>query len=352
MVKKANIIKEAKEVTAFVTKNKKLPNYVTIENNEYSTATYVYLLCEQILNINVNAISPLNVKLPNNSNGDTMNEKVLKNDYLDMAKRIVIYIKQNKQAPSYATTVNSKKKAPYHLYVYCFSKILNFYNDNKQLPNYCIFNSKDVTVSQSTSTTKTASTTAKSVTKAVANVFVSFPHFTDTGCNRLGQCTAYYCGVHSVHQVLKKFGFTKYTEAQLAKYAGTTTKGTDHNGIAVAIAKGSDNKLKIKWMNFSDLGKDTTTRFKKLGELISVNDGKNKADAVIHSFYRNKYGHYETIWKIDVPNKIVYVLNSLGDKCNSPAYCGYIEKRTFAEFASYIANTPGGQPSIGLVTYK
>jgi len=345
MVKKASIINEAKEVTAFVQKNKKLPNFVTIENKEYNTATYVYLLCTQILNLKIETITPLSTNLPNNSNGDVLNEKVQKNDYLDMAKRIVAYIKKNKQAPSYATTVNSKKKAPYHLYVFCFSKILNFYHENKQLPNYCIFNNNDIsqqkTVKKQTTSSKTSSDT-----------YVSFPHFTDRGCNRLGQCNAYYCGVHSTHQVLKKFGYSKYSEAQLAKYAGTTTNGTDHNGIAVAVAKGSNNKLKIKWMNFSDLGKDTTARFKKLGQLISVNDGKNKADAIVHSYYRNKYGHYEVIWKIDVKNKIVYVLNSLGDKCNSPAYCGYIEKRTFSEFASYIANTPGGQPSIGLVTYK
>ena len=351
MVKKANIMKEAKEVMAFVQKNKKLPKYVTIENKEYSTATYVYLLCEQILNLKTEAISPITVKLPNNTNGDTMNEKVRKDDYLDMAKRIATYIKQNKQAPSYAQTVSSKKKAPYHLYVFCFSKVLAYYNDNKQLPNYCIFNSKDIVISEQKATTK-KTTTKASTPKPISGIFVSFPHFTDKGCNRLGQCTAYYCGVHSVHQVLKKFGFSKYTEAQLAKYAGTTTKGTDHNGIAVAIAKGSDNKLKIKWMYFSDLGDDTNVRFKKLGQLISVNDGKNKADAIIHSYYRNKYGHYETIWKIDTQNKIVYVLNSLGDKCGNSSYCGYIEKRTFAEFASYINNTPGGQPSLGLVTYK
>ena len=345
MVKKINIMKEAKEVMAFVQKNKKLPNYVTIENKEYSTATYVYLLCEQILNLKTEAVSPIIIKLPKTVNGDTINEKVQKNDYLDMAKRISVYIKQNKQAPTYAQTTKSKKKVPYNLYVYCFSKILAYYYDNKQLPNYCIFNNKDITASKQ-------QTTTKKPTQGVSGIFVSFPHFTDKGCNRLGQCTAYYCGVHSVHQVLKKFGFSKYTEAQLAKYAGTTTKGTDHNGISVAIAKGSNNKLKIKWMYFSDLGDDTNTRFKKLGQLISVNDGKNKADAIIHSYYRNKYGHYETIWKIDTQNKIVYVLNSLGDKCNSSSYCGYIEKRTFKEFASYINNTPGGQPSLGLVTYR
>lgn len=350
MVKKANIMKEAKEVMTFVQKNKKLPKYVTIENKEYSTATYVYLLCEQILNLKKEAISPINTKLPVNANGDVLNEKVQKNDYLDMVKRTAIYIKQNKQAPSYVKTVNSKKKAPYQLYVFCFSKILNYYYENKQLPNYCLFDNKDVTAS--TTKTTTTTTTKKAAVKSVPGMYVSFPHYIDKGCNRLGQCTPYYCGVHSIHQVLKKFGFSKYSEAQLAKFAGTTTKGTDHNGIAVAIAKGSDNKLKIKWMNFSDLGKDTNARFKKLGELISVNEGAKKADAVIHSYYRNKYGHYETIWKIDIQNKIVYVLNSLGDKCNSPAYCGYVEKRTFAEFASYIANTPGGQPSIGLVTYK
>ena len=100
MVKKANIMKEAKEVMAFVQKNKKLPKYVTIENKEYGTAIYVYLLCEQILNLKTEAISPINVKLPTKSNGDVMNEKVLKNDYLDMAKRIAKYIKSCSRSTS------------------------------------------------------------------------------------------------------------------------------------------------------------------------------------------------------------------------------------------------------------
>ena len=51
MVKKQNILKEAKEVTNFVTKNKQLPNYVTMENVQYSTATYVFLLCSQLINL-------------------------------------------------------------------------------------------------------------------------------------------------------------------------------------------------------------------------------------------------------------------------------------------------------------
>ena len=63
-----------------------------------------------------------------------------------------------------------------------------------------------------------------------------------------------------------------------------------------------------------------------------------------------RYGDSQVF--IDTKNNIVKVLNSLGNRCSRPAYCGYIENRSFNTFASYIANTPGGQPSIGLVVKK
>ena len=151
-----------------------------------------------------------------------------------------------------------------------------------------------------------------------------------------------------MHQVLRKFGITKYNENKLAGWAGTTTAGTDHQGILTAISKASNGKLQAKWINFSSLGSNTSARFKKLGELISQKD----TDCIVHNLYRLKYGHYETIHKIDHTNKTVYVLNSLGDKCGTTSYCGYIEKRTYNEYSKYIANTPANQPSICLITKK
>ena len=45
-----------------------------------------------------------------------------------------------------------------------------------------------------------------------SNPYISAPHSYEKGCNKLGQCTEYFCGIHAVKQVLFKFGITKYDE--------------------------------------------------------------------------------------------------------------------------------------------
>ena len=67
-----------------------------------------------------------------------------------------------------------------------------------------------------TQITQPNTTTNKPSTNTIITYFSSTPHYTSQGCNRLGQCTPYYCGVHSLHQVLRKFGITDYSESTLA----------------------------------------------------------------------------------------------------------------------------------------
>lgn len=263
-----------------------------------------------------------------------------------MISRFNEYCSRNDRVPAYVITI--RNKADFTTYLYGVCKILNYYKQNGTLPKTCLFTSKYIDVNKKEATKTKTETTKPTSSNSNLEVYTSSPHYLNTGCNNLGQCTSYYCGVHSVHQVLRKFGITKYSESKLAGWAGTTTAGTDHNGINTAIAKASNGKLQAKWINFSSLGENTNARFKALGKLINRSD----TDCIIHNLYRLRYGHYETIHKIDHNNKIVYVLNSLGNKCSNTSYCGYIEKRTYNEYAKYIANTPANQPSICLITRK
>jgi len=263
-----------------------------------------------------------------------------------MVSRFNDYCNKNNRIPAYVVTIRNKSDFTTYLYACC--KILNYYKQNGTLPKTCLFTSAYIDVNGKTVTKTKNNQSTSTSSNADTTIYTSSPHYTNTGCNNLGQCTSYYCGVHSVHQVLRKFGITKYNENKLAGWAGTTTAGTNHQGILTAIAKASNGKLQAKWINFSSLGNDTNSRFKALGKLISQKD----TDCIIHNLYRLKYGHYETIHKIDHTNKIVYVLNSLGNKCGTTSYCGYIEKRTYTEYAKYIANTPANQPSICLITKK
>ena len=344
-VSKRLIIQEAKEIKGFTDKNKKLPKYATIDNSQFSPSQYCYLLSKQISKMSLPTIKKVQVKEPSNPTGDNVDFKMLRVDYIDLAKRVSTYIENNRQAPNYAKYKD--KKIEFKLYTYCFAKILSFYKENNYLPNYCTFNSKDIqyTATTTTNTKKTTTTpisTNKKTTKKnnCSNPYTSSPHPTKTGCNEMGQNTAYFCGVSAIHKTLRKFGITKYSQETLAKWAGTTTKGTDHKGIETCIAKVSKEtgvKLSCKWYNFSELG------FEKLAKTICQ---PNK-DAIVHLNYRNKYGHYEVINQINTKNNSTKILNSLGNRCGK-CYCGYVENRTFSTEKQYINGI--SQKSILIIT--
>ena len=345
-IKTADIIKEAVEIKKFIEKNRKLPNYCTINNNQYSIYTTAYLITRVIANLKAETFNLQTITKSNQGFSTKLSENCSKTTYLDMIQRFNEYCSKNKRIPAYVVTI--KNKADFTTFLYACCKILTYYKQNNTLPKTCLFTSSYIDVNEKTVTKTQNKQNLSTSSNSNNEVYTSSPHYLNTGCNNLGQCTSYYCGVHSVHQVLRKFDITKYNENKLAGWAGTTTAGTNHQGILTAIAKASNGTLKARWINFSGLGKDTNSRFKALGKLISQKD----TDCIIHNLYRLKYGHYETIHKIDHNNKTVYVLNSLGNKCGTTSYCGYIEKRTYNEYSKYIANTPANQPSICLITKK
>ena len=189
------------------------------------------------------------------------------------------------------------------------------------------------------------------------NPYTSTPHYLTTGCNALGQCTGYWCGPHSIHQAMRKFGITKYTEKQIAAWCGTTTSGTGHQGINTGIAqigKKSGKTFKVQWKNFSDMGKTDAERFKEIAKILCQ---PNKA-IIWHIAYINggsgtsgkHFGHYEYVDKINVSTKYVRALNSLGDKKSDGSYLGRLQDRKY-DIQSYFAkNTPGGQPALCIIT--
>lgn len=167
-----------------------------------------------------------------------------------------------------------------------------------------------------------------------------YGHATETGCDNRGQNNGYYCGCHSLQEVFRNLTGKVIPQSTIAKIAGTTTAGTDHNGLNTAVAwfnKKYGYNLTVKWKNFSDLG------WKGIKKIID----SNNQDCIIHNLYRNKYGHYEVINKI---NDYVYVQNSLGNTCNRGCYCGYTETRSKSEFKSYINGI--SQKSVMVITRK
>lgn len=364
-MKSSLIIQEAKEVKAFIEKNKKLPLYCTINSNQYSIYTASYLFAKLLVtpkNQSINVVNAVNASVTYKG---AINERVLVNDYRNMIKRFVSYIESNKKVPAYVTTVKSQTKVPYDLFVYCLCKIIVFYyNNSDSYPSYCMFNSSDIkNTITTTTTTKKTTTTSTSTTKKVVkksnceNPYTSAPHYMQEGCNKLGQCTGYYCAPHSVHQAIKKFGITQFTEKQIAAWAGTTSSGTGHPGINTAIAKISKESgvnLKVQWKNFSDMGDSDKERFENIAKILC----KDNTAIIWHILYINGgsgtsgkgFGHYEYIDKINTSTNYVRALNSLGDKNSDGSYKGRLQDRAYSIQSYFARNTNGGQPALCIIT--
>lgn len=292
-------------------------------------------------------------------------------DYKKMANRISYWIlKNNKKIKTRKEYSLSGKKANYDTVKKTILKNQNTNNgwgrkfleaaviDNKdtsQFPNYVTYNNKQYdkakyiymakyvtawwkTHDKAPSTVPTEKAKATSTSKSTLK-----PYLTNKGCSGMGQCTSYNCACNSLQQAFYRLTGILVDESTIAKWAGTTTSGTGHDGINTAVAmfnKKYGKKVKITWYNFSDLGKNDAERWKKFKEFIE------KSAMFCHILYRLKYGHYE-VPKL-VKDSTLDILNSLGDKCTSTAYCGYIENRTKAEQLAYIKGI--SQKSIAVLT--
>ena len=255
-----------------------------------------------------------------------------KSTYLDMFERYNKYLETHKVEP---LIIYLDAKNPYkYITKKKIKDVMNYYNS--YLAKYEL---KPSNIPLNNLTT----------TSNVSGVYKSNNHWIKTGCNKLGQCNGYYCGVHSIRQCNSKKNIDQYLESHIAGFAGTTTSGTSHEGINTAIKTISiktGKNIKITWKNFSDFGSTIKERFKRIGEYIQ----DDNTSIIVHNLYRGSYGHYEVIKEVNINNNTCIVLNSLGNKCSSPAYCGYLETRSFSTFASYISGI--SQKSIAIITYE
>ena len=144
----ANILAAATKVRNYVNSYKRLPETVTVGSYKISIEEFSYLMSETIIGLNkgsISSVSTLEGIQDVESGGDSMNAKIYKEQYVDLANRAMTYIQKNKVPARYAAAYSSSNSkvgnAGFDLYTYCFAKILVFYDANKYLPNYCTFES-------------------------------------------------------------------------------------------------------------------------------------------------------------------------------------------------------------------
>ena len=367
-VKTSSLLNEAVEIKKYVEKNKTLPRQCTLNDGQtFDIYTVSYMLANVLLNTRVESwtfttkVSKYNIA---SFNDKLNNVKVSNSRYMDMVSRFVAYSKRNGRVPSNIIVSGEYGASSFELFTFCLAKIVAFYHNKHTLPSYCVFNKADIEANTKTSSnakkttvTSTSSSTKKTKKDNCENPYTSTPHYTSTGCNKLGQCTGYYCGPHSIHQAIRKFGITKFTEKQIAQWCGTTTRGTDHYGVQTGIAKVGKEagvKFTVQWKNFSDMGKTDNERFINIAKLLC----KPNIAIIWHIAYINggksttgkKFGHYEYIDKINISTEYVRALNSLGDKNSDGSYNGHLQDRPYNVQSYFARNTTGGQPSLCIIT--
>jgi hypothetical protein len=150
----SNILTGASNLKTYISNNGQLPNTVTAGGITFTTPEFLYLMSQaiyQIGNSNSSNIAYISgVSGASSPSGDTISsENLNKADYLTVALNVANFIKNNKQAPNYASSAVGK--IIYSELVDSFSRVLAYYNTNKALPNYVV-----ITYGSGSSSTVTA----------------------------------------------------------------------------------------------------------------------------------------------------------------------------------------------------
>lgn len=144
MTTNKEIVEIAKTVKNNVEKKQKLP---TIAG--YNYAEYGYLLAKSVVTPGKN-FTKIKVNKAPAPTGNSISRSIDKTDYIKLAKNFINFIDKNKQAPNFNYFLSYKIRPK--LLIYCFAKIVVYYQEHKALPNYCNFNSKVFSSNQTTVT--------------------------------------------------------------------------------------------------------------------------------------------------------------------------------------------------------
>ena len=177
----ADIIKGAGSVKQYVLKNHKLPSTVTVNGVSYSISQFSYLMSQAIKSLDSSKTSKIKViKIADvKSTSCSIDYEAKKAAYVKLANLIASSGANKNVVPEYSTV--DGKKIDFRVYTYGFAKILDFYNSNKRLPNYCEFDSsvfvvqpkvKYVTISEVIKAAKTVKSTVGSKKELPSTVTV------------------------------------------------------------------------------------------------------------------------------------------------------------------------------------
>ncbi len=151
----ADIVAAANTLKNTIDSKNSIPATVSVGGVSYSTAQFLYMMTEAVKNINASKTSsqilPVSVAVPANPSESFKSGTIPIENYTDIANRVSSFIKENGQAPNFASS--QLGTIDYDSLVEMFADILAFDKTNGRLP-------ENVTVKN---TTKTEIVTAKTI---------------------------------------------------------------------------------------------------------------------------------------------------------------------------------------------
>ena len=142
-----NIIKASKNVKNYIEKNKKLPSTVKVGSLTISTAEYLYLASQAIVNLNANKKTDIAFKtIKNPSKPGSAADQGNLNNYLSVAKSVIKTSDSKGQMPN--SVSSDVGTIGYKGLTYAFARVVAFYGNNNVMPNYVAI--KSLTSSSST----------------------------------------------------------------------------------------------------------------------------------------------------------------------------------------------------------
>lgn len=246
-------------------------------------------------------------------------DKILPIDtFLDMEKRVTNYLAQGGTIDDtrriYLKMSEQIEYITYTKYKDLLSRVQTYRKTNNRDPTFIYI----ITQSNENTTTRIAAV-GDDITPNSSGWYIC--KRCKTAGKDIKQPNGYFCGPNATKLTYYEISGIFKDIYHIARIEGTTTNGTDHNGITkgfLSLAKEDGITVNVDWEYFSDIG------FEKLGKLV-----KDLTKGILqHSRYKYRYGHYEYIIGVNPTTRKLMIANSLSG--------GWIEYRSFSVNKGYL----------------
>ena len=137
----SEVIDAASRVADYINANDETPKTVKVGNSQVTRPTFNRMMAATVLEINNGSMQNIltnDVKDPTNPQGGLPDGKLMKVDYVKAALNVKDFIGDKWRMPNYIVT-SLGNMSPFN-FTDIFSRILNFYQDYKYLPNFAYTN--------------------------------------------------------------------------------------------------------------------------------------------------------------------------------------------------------------------